>query len=63
MACIGGHVECVKLLKKYDARVLARNNLDETPADCLGVSLKSKQGRAIAKILGMKIELESDEAK
>ena len=56
-------MECVKLLKKYDARVSVRNNLNETPVDCLGVSLRSKQGRAIAKILGVKIELESDEAK
>ena len=51
------------MLKKYNARITAHNNLDETPADCLGVSIKSKQGRAIAKLLGVKIELETDEAK
>jgi hypothetical protein len=52
LACIGGHIDCISILLDNGAKKKIRNNMNEIPWDCVGVSLRTADGRRIAKLLG-----------
>lgn len=49
---MGGHIDCISILLDNGAKKNVRNNMNETPWDCVGVSLRTPDGRRIAKLLG-----------
>ena len=59
LACVGGHLDCIRLLVDNGASKKARNRLQETPWECLGISCRTPEGRRIAKVMGMWKETDS----
>lgn len=60
LACIGGHLDCIRILLDFNVKKKLRNNLGEFPGDCIGPSLRTPDGRRIAKLLGIWKEREGD---
>ena len=60
VACMGGHVECVRSLISRGAKVNAKNHLGETALDFISTSSNTKS-RAIKKLLGIHEREESKE--
>ena len=52
LACVGGHIDCISHLLDKGAKKNIKNNMNEIPWDCVGVSIRTPEGRRIAKLLG-----------
>lgn len=51
MACIGGHIDVIRTLLDFNVKRKVKNNLGEIASDCIGISLRTADGRRIAKLL------------
>eukprot|EP01041_Mallomonas_annulata_P012356 gene12356-25993_t len=55
VACIGGHKDCVRTLLEHHAKIKKKNLFGETAADCITISRKTPEGKAIRKLLGISV--------